>query len=86
MRLSFIFHQISALIGIIATVYLFYLIFMGKLSSDKIVSLLFLLATAWAIQGILHFAEEYIYDFYPLEGKTDITTTPVDRSKFLGLF
>ena len=88
MRTSFIYHMISALFGLLATLYLLYILFLHwkKMKSFQIASLLFLMATAWAIQGVLYFAEEFIYDFYPLAGKTDIGSQPVDRNKFLGLF
>lgn len=79
MRLSFIYHIISATIGLIGTIYFLYNVMFNKLEPYRLNSLIFLLASTLALQAILNFAEEYVYDFYPLLGKTEIGQKPVSR-------
>ena len=68
MRNSFIYHKISTIFGLFATLYLLYIlsIHSKQMKYFQIASLLFLLATAWAIQAVLHFLEEFINNFPPL--------------------
>jgi hypothetical protein len=83
LRLSFVYHMISMVVSLFATFYLLYILLFSnnKLQSHQVVTLLLLLATSLATQSLLNFSEEYIYDFYPLSGKTTIGTEPVNRSQ-----
>ena len=73
MRASFIYHQITAIISIIATLYFFYNIKYLKVNS------LFLLSISWGIHCIIHFLEEYMYDYEPISGRTIVHDKPVNR-------
>jgi len=88
MRASFVHHMISVVLGLIATIYLLYILMIQRsnMKPFQIATLLFLLSITWAIECIIHFAEEFIYDFDPLAGKMEIKTEPMDRNKFLGIF
>lgn len=81
MRASFLFHQVSAIISLLASIYFLYIsaIHWNKIPFYQYASLLFLLATSWGIQSVLYFCEEYFYDFEPISGRITIHTHPVSR-------
>ena len=68
-RTSFVYHQITAVISILATLTLFFGLFKywKDLNANSIAILLLILSLSWGVHGILHFWEEYLYDFDPLQ-------------------
>lgn len=81
MRASFIYHQVTAVLEIIATpLVIYYLIKNRKsLSWLQISEPLLKLAIVWGIHCLIHFAEEYIYDFEPISGSTKVLNYPIRR-------
>ncbi len=79
MRASFLYHQITAVISIIATLlFLFSLYYNRQNINLFLISIgLLILSISWGIHGLLHFNEEYIYDFEPISGNTKILHRPV---------
>lgn len=69
MRPSFIYHQVNAVVSILATIIMLYYFYINRSTSNifNISIGLFIISIAWGIHSILHYLEEYIYNFNPLE-------------------
>jgi hypothetical protein len=71
---SFYAMVLSGLLLLVTTIYILYKSYQqyyGTVSFDsyQIVMILLVLSIAYGIHGLLHAAEEKLYDFNPLEGK-----------------
>lgn len=79
MRASFIYHQITAMFSVIST-----LLLVGNLIKNlKTINVndvgmtLALLSVSWGVHAIIHFLEEYFFDFEPLSGSSHVKNNPV---------
>ncbi len=80
LRASFIYHQITAAISIFATLVLIYAIFRfknNKMNSYSLAVVLFLASISWGVHGIIHFLEEYMFDFEPISGRNKVINKPI---------
>ena len=79
MRASFVYHQITAVMSIIGTLVLMYYFVRNRktLGSANIGYAFLALSVSWGIHGILHFLEEYIFDFEPISGSTTVRNKPI---------
>jgi len=77
MRASFVYHQITAIVSILITLYLLYLIYKKQIFGKELINPVLLLSISWGIHGIIHFLEEYIYDFEPISGNTTVLDKPI---------
>lgn len=80
MRTSFISHQIHAIISILTTILVIYLLIYRKreeIDSYELANLLLLLSVSWGIHTLVHFYEEKVYNFDPLAGKWKVNNEPV---------
>ncbi len=71
-RTSFVYHQITAMTSYLATLVILFAFFKywKSLKALEIGLLLFILSISWGVHCLLHFWEEYLYDFDPLLGRT----------------
>ena len=80
LRASFIYHQITAVISIIATLIFVYALYKYKsneMDSYKLFIMFTLLSVSWGIHGIIHFLEEYMFDYEPISGRTKVLNKPI---------
>ncbi len=80
LRASFIYHQITAIFSIIATITVIYALYHykhNKINSFKLSMIILILSISWGIHAVLHFLEEYIYDFEPISGSMKVLTKPI---------
>jgi len=80
LRASFIYHQITAMFSIISTIVLIYSLFYykhNKINSFQLAIITLILSISWGIHAIIHFLEEYIYDFEPISGNTKVLLKPI---------
>ena len=80
LRASFIYHQITAFLSIMATIVLIYALYhykYNKMNSFQLSMIIMVLSISWGIHGIIHFLEEYIYDFEPISGSTKVLVKPI---------
>ena len=78
MRISFIYHQITAVIEILATLLAVHWIYQNW-ASDRYggITLLFLIAILCGVHGLLHLWEESFYNFNPFFGSSTVRDQPV---------
>jgi len=79
MRASFVYHQITAVMSVIGTLLLLYYAIRNykTLTSSKIGLSLVVLSISWGIHSVLHFLEEYMFDFEPISGSTKVRNRPI---------
>lgn len=77
MRASFIYHQITAVISILATLFFLFALYREELTSYAIAIGLLIVSISWGVHALVHFAEEYIYGFEPVSGDTTIHDRPI---------
>ena len=80
LRASFIYHQITAMFSIIATIVLIYAMYYykyNKMNSFQLATIILILSISWGVHAIIHFLEEYIYDFEPVSGSKKILLKPI---------
>ena len=49
----------------------------NKINSFKLSMIILILSISWGIHAVLHFLEEYIYDFEPISGSMKVLTKPI---------
>ena len=80
LRASFIYHQITAILSLIASITAIYAIYRykyNKLNSFQLSMIIAVVSISWGIHGVIHFLEEYMYDFEPISGSMKILTKPI---------
>ena len=84
MRASFIYHQTTAVISIVAT-FLFLISIYYNYNSLNLFTIsvgLLIVSISWGIHGLLHFCEEFIYNYEPVSGRTKVYNYPVYPYQF----
>lgn len=79
MRASFVYHQITAVLSIIATILIAFDLIKNKnsITVSQVSMNIALLAIAWGLHAIIHFLEEYFFDFEPLSGSSKVRNRPI---------
>ena len=78
MRPSFIYHQIHAVLEIMASLIGIYLIIKNiqNKNFDKVFTMVAILSISWGIHTIIHYWEEVHYEFNPLKGANKVLDFP----------
>lgn len=80
-RTSFVYHQVAAVLSLVGTVAFVIYIIKGRLIQTgnwgALSMGILLLSAVWGIHGLLHFAEEYVYNYDPLQKRTAMLTEPI---------
>ena len=80
-RTSYVYHQVSAVVSLLGTIAFLVYLFKGKLLREgkwrELYMGLLIVAIAWGVHGLLHFAEEYMYNYDPLQGRTEMLKEPI---------
>lgn len=79
MRASFIYHQITAILSVVGTIITIYALIKERKNHPTLIMGLAVIALAisWGIHGIVHFLEEYMFDFEPLSGRVKVLDKPI---------
>ena len=79
MRASFVYHQITAVLSIIATILIAFDLIKNNnsITVSQVSMNIALLAITWGVHAIIHFLEEYFFDFEPLSGSSKVRNRPI---------